>query len=153
MIDQFDPNRPGVITGEVTNVTVIDPVATGNRVLDPTKAFQITVDWAVAGSDAELWLNGRTSNWNVQAYAESIGAGFEGLIARDDSVAADPKILSYSTVLTVPAGKLQEGNPGSEISGLYKLAVVVFLDSNLPGAGFDMVGFREGPVIQVEDPR
>jgi hypothetical protein len=155
-MDQFDPNRPGLIEGNVTNVVVIDPAVPPelrNLVVDPTKDFQIQVDWAVTGADAPLWLNGRTSPWNVQAYAESIGGGFEGLIARDDSVAADPNVLSYSTVLTVPALKLEEGNPGSDTSGLYKLAVAVFLNSDLPGSGFDMIGFREGPIIQVEDPR
>lgn len=151
-MQQFDPNRPGVIEGDVTSVTVIDPVAVGNLVLDPTKEFQIRVEWAVTGADAPLWLNCR-SNWNVQAYAESIGGGFEGLIARDDTVAADPNVANYSALLTVPALKLDEGNPNSDVSGIYKLAVAVFLNSNLPGAGFDMVGFREGPIIQVEDPR
>jgi hypothetical protein len=157
-MDQFEPNRPGEIQGDVTSVVVIDPAApappnAGNLVVDPTKDFQIKVDWALTGTDVPLWLNGRTSNWNVQAYAESIGGGFEGLIARDDSVAADPGNPNYSTTLTVPAFKLDEGNPGSDVSGLYKLAVAVFLNSDLPGAGFDMIGFREGPIIQVEDPR
>ena len=157
-MDQFDPNRPGEIQGDVTSVIVIDPAApapphAGNLVVDPTKAFQIKVDWALTGTDVPLWLNGRTSNWNVQAYAESIGGGFEGLIARDDTVAANPNVASYSALLTVPALKLEEGNPGSDVGGLYKLAVAVFLNSDLPGAGFDMIGFREGPIIQVEDPR
>ena len=157
---QFDPNRPGLVQAEVTDLIVFEnPPApeVSNLVLDPNADFFIRVTWSVRGQDAPAWLNAGTGNWNVQAYAESIGGGFEGLIARDDSVAPNPNIpiLDYDVTLRVPAGTLAEGNPGSNDSGLYKLAVAVFLNSNLPkvppGRGFDMIGFREGPVIQIED--
>ncbi|MHC1561753.1 hypothetical protein ACR9E3_22555 [Actinomycetospora sp. C-140] len=155
-MDQFDPNRPGEIEGEITALLVIDPVAPqpphqGNRVVDPTKPFEVTVAWTLSGTDVPLWLSGRTSNWVVSAYAESIGAGFEGLLGTNESVAADPNQRDYTATITVPANKLQEADPGTEVSGLYKLAVTVFLDSTLPAPGFDMIGFREGPIIQVED--
>ena len=157
-MDQFDPNRPGEIEGEITSLLVIDPAAPqpphrGNHVVDPTKTFEVVVEWALSGTDVPLWLNGRTTNWNVSAYAESLGAGFEGRLGSDNSVAADPNQDSYRATITVPAGTLQEHTPDADVSGLYKLAVTVFLDSTLPGAGFDMIGFKEGPVIQVEDPR
>jgi hypothetical protein len=157
-MEQFDPNRPGEIEGEITSLLVIDPAAPqpphrGNHVVDTTKPFDVVVEWSVSGTDVPLWLNGRTSNWNVSAYAESIGAGFEGLLASDTTVAADPATSSYRATINVPAGKLTEANPGSDVSGLYKLAVTVFLNSDLPGSGFDMIGFREGPIIQVEDMR
>ena len=35
---------------------------------------------------------------------------------------------------------------------LAKLAVSVFLNSRLGPPGYDLVGFYEGPVIQVENP-
>lgn len=157
---QFDPNRPNLVQAEVTGLIVFEaPPApeVSNLVVNPNEDFFIQVSWSVRGQDAPAWLNAGTGNWNVQAYAESIGGGFEGLIARDDTIAPDPltPILDYAVTLTVPAGTLQEGNPGSNDSGLYKLAVAVFLNSNLPkvppGRGFDMIGFQEGPVIQVED--
>ena len=54
--------------------------------------------------------------------------------------------------MNVPAFTLQEGDPGSTTSGIYKLVVSVFLDSNLGTPGYDIIGFHEGPIIQAENP-
>ena len=164
-MQQFDPNIPGLIEGEVTSVVVIDPALAfppfqlGNSVLDPSKDFQIAVNWSITGLLRPLWLFALSqakkpaeNPWNVQVFAESLGGGPEILLARDDSVVADPNVFDYAVTLTVPAGTLPEGDPGSEVSGIYKLVASVFLDSNLGSPGFDMVGFNEGPIIQVEDP-
>ena len=59
--------------------------------------------------------------------------------------------FQYQVKLQVPANALAEGDPGSNVSGIYKLVVAVFLNSNLGQPGFDMIGFNEGPYIQVED--
>jgi hypothetical protein len=157
-MQQFDPNIPGLIGGDVTTVVVIDPAGTfppfevGNHVLNANDSFQIDVSWEVNGLLAPLWLSALGGNWNVQVFAESLGGGPEILLARDDSQAADPNRLTYSVRLTVPPTSLEEGNPGSNISGIYKLVVSVFLDSTLGQPGFDMTGFNEGPIIQVENP-
>ena len=157
-MQQFDPNIPGLIEGNVNSVVAIDPALTfppfelGNSVLDPSKDFQIAVNWSITGLLRPLWLTALGGNWNVQVFAESLGGGPEILLARDDSVAADPNVFDYAVTLTVPAGTLPEGNPGSEVSGIYKLVASVFLDSTLPSPGFDMVGFNEGPIIQIENP-
>ena len=73
-------------------------------------------------------------------------------IGIDNFVAADPAVADYAVELTVPPNALDEGNPGSQTSGIYKLVVSVFLDSTLGSPGFDMTGFNEGPIIQVENP-
>ena len=157
-MQQFDPNIPPYIQGDVTTVVVVDPASdfapleVGNHVLDRTKPFQITVKWTISGLLAPLWLSALGGNWNVQAYAESLGGGPEILLAEDDTVAADPTVLDYEATLNVPAFALEEGDPGSNTSGIYKLVISVFLNSTLPSPGFDMVGFNEGPIIQVEDP-
>jgi len=158
-MQQFDPNIPPYIQGDVTLVKVVDPASTfppleqGNRVLDRKKPFEIDVEWNVSGALAPLWLFAlRDSKWNVQAYAESLGGGPEILLSRDDSVTPDFSVLNYSTKLTVQANTLEEGNPGSNTSGIYKLVVSVFLDSPIGLPGYDMVGFNEGPIIQVENP-
>ncbi|HVE97267.1 MAG TPA: hypothetical protein VNA67_09825 [Pseudonocardiaceae bacterium] len=54
--------------------------------------------------------------------------------------------------MTVAAGTLEEHEPGTDRSGIYKLAVAVFLNSSLGTPGFDLTGFREGPMIQAENP-
>ncbi len=157
-MQQFDPNIPGLIEGQVTTFVVTDPAGTfppfevGNHVLDPGEAFDVTVKWEVTGLLRPLWLAALGGNWNVQVFAESIGGGPEILIGADNTVAADPTKSQYDVTFTVPAGTLAEGNPGDNVSGIYKLVVSVFLNSNLGGPGFDMTGFNEGPIIQVEDP-
>jgi hypothetical protein len=157
-MQQFDPNIPGLISGDVTTVTVIDPALTfpgfevGNHVLDSTKPFQVKVDWVIQGFLAPLWLQALGGNWDVSVYAESLGGGNEIRLGSNDAVAADPNVLSYTATIDVQGGLLQEHAPGTDVGGIYKLVVAVFLDSNLPGQGFDMIGFNEGPIVQVESP-
>lgn len=157
-MEQFDPNIPGLITGDVTTVIVIDPDAAaipfqvGNHVLNTDEEFFVDVSWELQGVLVPLWLAALGGNWNVQLFAESLGGGPEILLARDDTVAADPAVRTYSARLTVPPTSLEEGNPGSNTSGIYKLVVSVFLDSTLGEPGFDITGFSEGPIIQVENP-
>lgn len=154
---QFDPNIPGLIEGDVATFVVIDPAAefppfsVGNHVINPDEAFKVKVEWKITGLLRPLWLSALGGRWNVQVYAESIGGGPEVLLASDNSVAADPNVSDYAVEFTVPPSVLTEGNPGSNVSGLYKLVVSVFLNSNLGRPGFDMTGFMEGPIIQVEN--
>ncbi len=157
-MQQFDPNIPGLIGGEVTTVVVIDPADTfspfevGNHVLNRNDSFQVNVAWEINGLLRPLWLAALGGNWNVQLFAESLGGGPEILLASDNTVAADPARANYTAKLDIPANALDEGDPGSNVSGIYKLVVSVFLDSTLGNPGFDMTGFNEGPIIQVENP-
>jgi hypothetical protein len=163
MADRFDPNIPSpipggkpLIGGSVGAVVVIDPANTfppfevGNLVVDPTTPFTIEISWEVTGFIAPLWLAGLGGKWNVKVYAESLGGGFEGLLAEDNSEPAVPSTLLYSKSLVVAANTLPEANPGSQESGIYKLTAAVFLDSTI--GPFDMIGFSDGPMIQVENP-
>jgi hypothetical protein len=157
-MQQFDPNIPNLIEGNITTVIVLDPADTfppfevGNHVLNRNESFQVKVAWEITGLLRPLWLSALGGNWNVQLFAESLGGGPEILLASDNSVAALPPAEDYSVTLNVPPNSLDEGDPGSNVSGIYKLVVSVFLDSTLGPPGFDMTGFNEGPIIQVEDP-
>jgi hypothetical protein len=152
-MQQFDPNIPGLIEGEVKTFIVTDPASTvppfevGNHVLDPSESFELSVSWSITGLLRPLWLAALGGRWNVQVFAESVGAGEELLLASDDSVAADPTVFDYALRFTVPGGTLVDGAPGRH---LYKLVVAVFLSSDLGEPGFDMTGFQEGPIIQVQ---
>jgi hypothetical protein len=154
---QFDPNIPGLISGDVTTVTVIDPANTfpgfevGNHVLDRNESFDVKVDWEIQGLLAPLWLAALGGNWDVSVYAESLGGGNEIRLGTA-TVAADPAVTSYSATVTVPPNSLDEHAPGTDVGGIYKLVVAVFLNSNLGRPGFDMIGFNEGPIVQVENP-
>jgi hypothetical protein len=157
-MQQFDPNIPGLIEGNVNTVVVVDPAQqfppfeVGNHVLDRNDPFQVKIAWELKGFLRPLWLSALGGNWNVQVFAESIGGGPEILLASDNSVPADPNRATYDVTINVPPNTLQEGDPGSNVSGIYKLVAMVFLNSNLGDPGFDMTGFNEGPIIQVESP-
>ncbi len=153
----LDPNLPGLITGDITNVTVIDPASSfpppfelSNRVIDPTKAFDVDVTWVLNGPLVPLWLTALGGGWDVSVYAESLGGGGEGKLGTA-TVPALPPMNNYAARVNVPAGKLQEHTPATDQGGIYKLGGAVCLDSSL-GGPFDIIGFSEGPIIQVENP-
>jgi hypothetical protein len=160
---QFDPNITGLISGDFNQVAVVEQggLGTSNLVLDPTKPFNINVAWEITGPLAPLWiaaLRTASPNWSVAAYAESVGPGPELLLTEEAvSVASAfdqlPDAWRWKHQLTVPATMLVEENPGTgTASGVYKLVVTAFLDSVLGLAGFDIMGYAEGPIIKVEDP-
>ncbi len=164
-MDQFDPNIPALMQGEITSVTVVDsiqpqPPQLGNLVVDPTQDFFVDVTWEIFGGQRDLYLNGAVQLWDVSVYGESIGTSPEILLGnvtkdKDDTVACtvNSGICSkYEARVTVPATTLEPHIPGTAQSGIYKLAVAVFLNSNLGPIGFDLIGFREGPFIQAENP-
>src|SRR4029450_6835111 len=107
-MQQFAPNIPGLIEGNITTVKVIDPTGTfppfevGNHVLNRNDPFKVTLEWRITG----LLRPPRGGRWNVQVFAESFGGGPEILLARDDSVAADPNRSDYAVTLTVPSTAL-----------------------------------------------
>jgi hypothetical protein len=159
-VDQFDPNIPGLIEGDITSVAVIDPPSlpfqVGNLVLDPSKAFTIEVKWKVFGAITPLWLAALDQDWDVNVYAESLGAGPEvrlGTETRDKNTftaCAGVNCREYTVTVTVPPNTLVEDN--GDVSGIYKLVVSVFLNSSLGASGYDVTSFREGPIIKMENP-
>jgi hypothetical protein len=157
-VDQFDPNYPGLMQGDITNVAVIDPSSPpgqlGNLVLDPDKDFTLEITWRVSGVLAALWLAPLAQDWDITVFAESIGAGPEKRIGsatkdKTQSTSCGADCLEYTATVTVPAGTLPEDN-GTNVSGVYKLVVTVFLDSTI--GPYDLAGFREGPAIRMENP-
>jgi hypothetical protein len=164
-MDQFDPNFPGYIEGAITAVKVVEPgsITEGlpNRVVDPSKDFTVRVVWNVFGVFTPLWIAALDNPWVVSVYGESMAAGPERLIGKLNvdkaNFAPDPTPghvngRVYTADVIVPANTLPEGDPDSQISGIYKLVTSVFLDSTLGTPGFDMIGFSEGPFVQVENP-
>lgn len=156
MPTQFDPDKGPLFKGEFTSILVKDPAIAGhtpNLVLDPSKPFQITVDWKLTGTDVPLYLAGADATWSVEAFAESIGPGPEVRLAIG-SLPKGPSVnpATYSHTLTVPPFTLSEGNPfPGQPSGVYKIVATVFLNSAVSG-GYDIAGFLEGPVIRMENP-
>jgi hypothetical protein len=166
--DRFDPNIPPAgptdpaIEGEFTGIVGITEKPTlgkSNLVINADEAFDIEVSWHVFGNLVPLWLTALSvdsKNWVVTAYAESQGPGDEITLGSVDVPVGGPGFSldeAYSAKLTVPAGTLNEENPGDPTqSGTYKIVVTTFLDSDLGPVGYDMMGYAEGPIVKVESP-
>ena len=106
------------LTGNVTNVALIDPDGTPNKVLDVDLAFSVKVNWTVTPPATAQLLDG---TWTIRAYAESMGPGPEAIIGTA-TVAANGG-NAYSASITVPAGTLPADVAPD--SGVYKLVVVI----------------------------
>lgn len=165
MDQSFDPTIPGYLEGEVGPIVVtapptFPPPALRRLVVDPAKPFDLTVEWEIFGDLVPLWLSALAGDWVVTAYAESVGPGPEveigtATVPTGNTLpctvnTAKSNCTKYSATITVPATTLPEDDGTS--SGIYKLVVTVFLNSNLPAPGFDLSGFTEGPIIRVESP-
>jgi hypothetical protein len=164
MLSQFDPEIANLFRGEITAVEVNDPAILGhvpNLVLNPNRPFEVRVDWTLTGSEVPVYLKAlEDSDWIVTVYAESMGPGpevklGEGTEPNGFTVSTSPTpAFSWSHTLSVPAGLLVEEDPGVPgASGVYLLTATVFLNSDIGSPGFDVVGFRQGPMIKVEDPQ
>ncbi len=165
-MDRFDPNIPGIIEGDVTSVVVVDPTNpgfpdVGNLVLDPTQPFSVNVEWEIFQPFSIQFINSALlagQQWDVSVYAESYGdspeirIGTATVAPNAFVVGAQPFGKKYTTTITVPATTLQGHDAGTNRSGIYKLVVCVFLNSNDGAPGFDMVGFHEGPIVKAENP-
>lgn len=158
-MQQFDPNFTGTppfeIKGEITDVQLLEGGVQANRVVDPTKPLEIRVRWEVTGGLTNLWLDAlRPSDWRVSVHAESQGAGDEKVLGEVTvpigPLAGSPPYVQTATISVPAPVPLQQHS--TQNSGVYKLTVTVFLNSSIPGGGFDMIGFTEGPFIQVENP-
>ncbi|MGH3753541.1 MAG: hypothetical protein ACRDRP_12735 [Pseudonocardiaceae bacterium] len=151
---QFDPNFPGLFEGDITNVAIIDPIFAANNVIDSNQQFDIKVAWKIFGEDVPTRLGAAENFWNVAVYAESIGASPDVLLGNanvnknNSNVCVGTNCTLYEATITVPPGTLLPHVSGSLQTGIYKILASVFLNSN--NAGGDAIGFREGPVIQVE---
>ncbi len=160
LMDQFDPFIQGHLEGSFTSVAVTEPppaLGTGNLVIDPTKDFKVNVKWEINGALTGNWLFG-TGAFTVSVFAESLGGGPEQRVgtATVNAPSGIKKFdhAEYDVDVLVPGGTLPESNPGGSNvspSGIYKLAVSVFLDNKTVGP-YDTFGFHEGPIVAVEDP-
>jgi len=157
----FDPRVEvagiNLFKGEFTNITLRQdpplPHHVSNRAIDPGREFFIDMNWQVTGSEVPLRMNA-VGNWSVYAYAESVGPGPEISLGSPSTVTRGPvaaDIMTWSTSYRIAPGTLPEHIPGGA-SGVFKICVVVFANSTLPGPGNDVIGFGEVPVILSERP-
>jgi hypothetical protein len=169
----FDPRIDiagnAAVRGEFTKPEVTQaPGALGevsNMVVDPTRPFTIDLEWQLDGvlGNVNSLLNDigtspEAKRWHVHVYAEKMGPGDDLEIYHghtpDDSVvpvvAADFP-ATWQHTCDIPANVFEEHAPGAESSGMYRLCIVVFANTDMPG-GLDIIGCYEGPIILAENP-
>lgn len=132
------------LSGAVTNVALIDPDGTPNKVLDVDLPFRVKVDWTVAPPATAQVLDG---TWTVRAYAESMGPGPEAIIGTT-TVAANGG-SAYTASMTVPAGTLKADVPPD--SGVYKLVIVITY-RNKNNVLTEIAAFSEGTHFLLRKP-
>jgi hypothetical protein len=163
MYTTFDPRVEvggvNLFLGEFTKLALRQnpspPHHVSNRAIDPTREFYIDMEWRVTGAEVPMRMHA-VGDWQIYAYAESVGPGPE--LHLKDSNEVEPKgpilpgTMTWNHTFTVPANRLPE-HTGTTTSGVYMICVVVFANSNLPGPGNDVVGFGEIPVVLSERPQ
>ena len=136
----FQPtNVPALFTGAITSVAVSSPFPDSQLIIDRKDAWNITVNWNTSGFLAPA-IGG---NWQVRAFLESMGPGFEGQVGPTVSVAA-PGPLSKSATINVPAAN----TIGGLIAGAYKLVVTL---THVNPAPTGVAGYEESIVLQFVD--
>ncbi len=140
----FEPQNipPNFFTGQITAFAVLDPNGLApTTIIRTTDQWFVRVDWVIAGIVADSLAG----TWQVRAFLESMGPGFEGQVGQQNiNLAVDPTTpRNYSSTLAIPANTVP--------AGTYKLVVTVnyLTPANQPGF---MAGYEEGPIIQVFAP-
>lgn len=132
------------LTGTLS-ATVTEPGKTPRNIIQTDHAWQIEVKWEINGAPA-MFLGGE---WEVSAYAESIGAGEEKQIGDTKTVplAAAPVMppRQYNTTINVPPFSADAVRGLDE--GRYRV-VVSILYKHL-GVPLEMAAFQELPFVMI----
>ncbi|HEX5811940.1 MAG TPA: hypothetical protein VFY38_07565 [Pseudonocardia sp.] len=139
MTDIQFPNlllSPGTFTAEL-----IDNNGVPSTVLEAGQEITVKAEWTISAL-AALLMGGQ---WEVAAYAESIGPGVEKQIG-DTVVKPLDGSTNYNAEIKVPANTLPD-NLGPGESGAYK--VVVLLTHRNFGKVSDVAAIVEFPVVRI----
>ena len=166
----FDPDLTStfgdlLIRGETTDIKVLDPDGHPNHVLDPALPFRVFIEWHLEGSQVPLYLDWPNAEFEIKVFAESMGPGPEVELTSPMRIPTATGYTgtyfdrTYSAEVDVAANQLPEHMPGGVVeapgnepsSGVYKLVTTVWLNGAIAGP-YDVVGFEEGPIIQMESP-
>jgi len=140
----FEPQNipPGFFNGSITASAVLDPAGLQpTTIIRTTDTWHVSISWVIAGIVADALAG----TWQVRAFLESMGPGFEGQVGAtlNINLAVDPSTpRNYTALITVP--------PGTP-AGPYKLVTTVtyLTPANQPGF---MAGYEEGPILQFFNP-
>lgn len=130
----FQPtNAPALFNGAITGVIINSPFPDSQLIIDTRDAWTVTVNWTLSGFLAPA-IGG---SWQVRAFLESMGGGFEGQAGTTVTVPA----AARTAVVNVPPAN---SNPAI-IAGAYKLVVTLtHVNPNPTG----VAGYEEGTIVQ-----
>ena len=130
----FQPtNFPPLFTGALTGITVTSPFPDSQLIIDRRDAWSVKVDWTIGGFLAPA-LGG---NWEVRAFLESMGVGFEGQVGPTVTVPA----AARTATINIPPANLDP----AKVNGAYKLVVTL---THVNPAPTGIAGYEEGTIIQ-----
>jgi hypothetical protein len=127
---------PGTFTAQL-----LDNNGAPSTVLEAAQEIEIRCEWVISPL-AALLMGGQ---WEVAAYAESIGPGPEQQIGPTVVVALNGG-TNYAATIRVPGGTLPD-DPAPPQSGAYK--VVVLLTHRNFGKVSDVAAVVEFPVVRI----
>ncbi|NMO90316.1 hypothetical protein [Actinomycetospora sp. TBRC 11914] len=133
----FDTPPASAITATDT-VTVLDPDATPNHVLERDKPFTIQVDFQLNGPNVQF-LGGQ---WTVTAYATGLSLPASVNLGSATTPLVPTDGHAYSVPIIVAANALAEG--------VYQMVVVITNQNG--GQDTQMAGFNQGTVIDIREP-
>lgn len=133
---QFQPTNPPLFTGAITSVTVSSPLPNSQLIIDTKDPWNIGVAWNTSGGLATA-IGG---TWQVRAFLESIGVGFEGQVGPTVLVPAVGSLNKVANIPVPPANTFANMVPGA-----YKLVVTLtHVNPNPTG----IAGYEEGTIVQ-----
>lgn len=133
------------LTGTLS-ATVAEPGAAPSNIIQAEHAWQIDVEWQIDGAPA-MFLGG---DWEVAAYAESIGAGDEKQVGATQTVPLSnapvlPLPRKYNATISVPSAAV---NPVQGLKeGRYRLVVSILYKNG--GVPLEMAAFQELPFVMI----
>lgn len=137
----FQPtNAPALFTGTITGVSVNSPFPDSQLIVDMNQSWTITVNWNTSGFLAPA-IGG---TWQVRAFLESMGLGFEGQVGATALVAATGGLNKTATITVPPPST----NP-QMVPGAYKLVITLnHVNPNPTG----IAGYEESTIVQFVQP-
>lgn len=134
---QFQPtNAPALFNGAITSVSVASPFPDSQLIIDVRDSWTVRVAWNTSGFLAPA-IGG---NWQVRAFLESMGGGFEGQVGPTVSVPATGGLNKVANIPVPPANSFP-----NMAAGAYKL-VVTLTHTNPNPTG--IAGYEEGTIVQ-----
>jgi hypothetical protein len=135
----FQPELAPALSG-TANATVMSQGLNPTTILSVNTPWSIQLNWSMTG----LLASSIGGDWRLQAFVESMGVGFEGLVAGPLSIPVTfapivNNTRTYVQNLPVPA------NPAIGV-GAYKLVVTItHVNAGVPT---QIAAYMEGPILQ-----